>query len=80
MIIMTWFEEVRNDPARQANDYELLDHLQTKLKRQLGLLGREDRPALAAHDTEHGCPSMKKYLARVGSDCLSKQKNLDLLG
>lgn len=68
MIIMTWFEEVRNDPTRQANDYELLEQIQTKLKRQLGLFNREDRPAVPFPDAEYESSEINRYLSKVGID------------
>lgn len=65
MIIMTSFEEVRNDPQRQANEYELIDHLKMKIKRSFGIFERSDCAPVAVEDRDVVCAAAKKYLAKV---------------
>ncbi|RCN45467.1 hypothetical protein ANCCAN_08544, partial [Ancylostoma caninum] len=55
MIVMYEFEQVRNDSSRQTNQYEIIDHIQTKVLRSIGLYGRENVPACYVRD------SMKDY-------------------
>ncbi|CAJ0603330.1 unnamed protein product [Cylicocyclus nassatus] len=55
MIILFEFEEVRNDSSRQTNTYDILDHIQTKILRSMGMFGRENMPACYVQD------SMKDY-------------------
>ncbi|VDL79797.1 unnamed protein product [Nippostrongylus brasiliensis] len=51
MIILFEFERVRNDSSRQTNEYELLDHIQTKISRSVGLYSRQNLPACYVQDT-----------------------------
>ncbi|EYB83031.1 hypothetical protein Y032_0345g3127 [Ancylostoma ceylanicum] len=55
MIVMYEFEQVRNDSSRQTNQYEIIDHIQTKVLRSIGMYGRENVPACYVRD------SMKDY-------------------
>nr|CDJ83689.1 Lipoxygenase and Polycystin cation channel domain containing protein [Haemonchus contortus] len=51
MIVLYEFKQVRCDSSRQTNEYEILEHIQTKIMRSVGLYGRHNMPACCVPDT-----------------------------
>ncbi|KAK6019650.1 hypothetical protein OSTOST_14708 [Ostertagia ostertagi] len=51
MIVLYEFEQVRNDSSRQTNEYEILEHIHSKIMRTFGLYRRQDMPAYYVPDT-----------------------------
>ncbi|PAV64070.1 hypothetical protein WR25_01924 [Diploscapter pachys] len=65
MIIMHEFEQVRNDSSRQTNDYEIIEHVQSKIMRKLGLLERSDLQPRGLADSQKDYRNLEMLLAKV---------------
>ncbi|KAK6750642.1 hypothetical protein RB195_002551 [Necator americanus] len=65
MIVLFEFEQVRNDSSRQTNEYELIDHIQTKLLHSVGMYGRENLPACYVPDTLKDCKHLEILTAKT---------------
>uniref|UniRef100_A0A0N5AZ61 PLAT domain-containing protein n=1 Tax=Syphacia muris TaxID=451379 RepID=A0A0N5AZ61_9BILA len=65
MMIMYEFEEVRFDPKNQTNDYEVVNHIETKILRLTNRFKRHHIPNLGFPDKMHTTFICDRLLAKV---------------
>ncbi|KAK5975249.1 Transporter cation channel family protein [Trichostrongylus colubriformis] len=65
MIVLYEFKEVRTDSSRQTNEYEIIEHIQSKVMRSFGLYGRRNAPACYVPDTLKDSKLLKTLEAKA---------------